>query len=205
MKSCSRGPVPFSSLIFTHLQSKLKRNYRQQNDYHNQRIQRYLYLRLAAILVASSILLQLSISVTGAIDSDSYFRYRTHDRAPISRHTQSPPPPFHQFPLPYQPASSAAASLAIRHGCALYVDPCTAGSGLLGGGLRTHPALNLGGHRHKRLLYVGGRLGGRLQERDAQLIRVRLPGNVMRRVSECKIRNTVKQNTNICEWFATSS
>ena len=43
-----------------------------------------------------------------------------------------------------------------------------------GGRGRAHPVLDLGGHRHERLLHVGRVLRRRLQERDAQLVGVLL-------------------------------
>lgn len=47
-----------------------------------------------------------------------------------------------------------------------------AANAIRGGRRWTHPVLDLGSHRHKRLFYVGRVLGRRFEEGNAQLFRV---------------------------------
>ena len=80
--------------------------------------------------------------------------------------------------------SAAAALVCLDRSTLLDVD---AAGRLLSGRLRTHAALDLRGHREERLLHVGGRLGRRLQERNAQLVGVLLCRRRHRTVKEDSI------------------
>ena len=73
------------------------------------------------------------------------------------------------------PRPSAAAGLVGRNAAAL-AGPHGRAARARGHGLRGHALLDGGGHGHEGLLHVGGVLGARLQEGDADLVSKRLGG-----------------------------